>query len=154
MGLQATEQPGAFRQAREQGQRVSADPAVERPFADALDREQQSQRDKFAGPERRLVMLRDVQHPVVYSGKQVGDKVFMGHGGDSGGKSVFGQTLNHCTPGPWPIQVKLAPLVSIVNYIPQTNLLACDELNPRPISFFFNIQCFYVSKPYFLESLY
>ncbi len=52
MGLQAAEEPGAFRQAREPSQMVLANPEVEGPLGHALDRVQQPERDEFAGPER------------------------------------------------------------------------------------------------------
>lgn len=65
MGLQAAEEPGAFRQARKQGSVVLANPAIKGPLAHALDCEQHPQGNEFAGPERRLGMLGEVQHPIV-----------------------------------------------------------------------------------------
>ena len=65
---------------------------VDQLDAVAVHDAQQPKRDKFAGLERRLGMLGDVQRPVVYSAEQADDKVFVGHGEDSDGKSVFGQT--------------------------------------------------------------
>jgi hypothetical protein len=44
---------------------------------------------QLARPKRRLAVVRDVFHAVVYPAKQVDDKVFGGHGGGSWGDGVF-----------------------------------------------------------------
>lgn len=93
MGFHATAEPDAYRQAREQDRVALADPAVKARSPHPLDREQPPWRHEFAGPERRLGMLVEVRHPVIDSAKQIDDKVFMGHGGNSVGNNVFSPIL-------------------------------------------------------------
>ena len=77
---QPPEQAGALRQAREAVGEVPFQPAVEGLLAHVLDGEEYADGDDLAGPKRRLAVVGDVFHAVVYPAEQISDKVFGGHG--------------------------------------------------------------------------
>src|SRR5215210_7731353 len=79
MRLKQAEQARPLRQSREQGLKVTLEPAVEGAITDAFDGKDEGQRDDLARMELGLAVFRHLAHPVIYPAEEFGDKVLRGH---------------------------------------------------------------------------
>jgi|WetSurMetagenome_2_1015567.scaffolds.fasta_scaffold88795_2 hypothetical protein len=75
MPLEPAQQAGAVRQLRKQQWAILAQPAVKRPITHAFDGKQKGHCHNFARVEHRLRMLGYVAQGIIYSTKQLGDKI-------------------------------------------------------------------------------
>ena len=80
MGVKQAEQTSAFRHRGEQRQVISVQPSVKSSIAHAFDGEQQRQRHYLAWVKIGLAMFTSVKHLVIYSTKQLCDKIGRSHG--------------------------------------------------------------------------
>jgi len=81
MGIEQPKQTSAHGQLGKQLPVVSLQPAIKGAIAHPFEGEQNGQRDHFAGIETGLGMLLRIWHLVIYTAKQVNDKMLGSHKG-------------------------------------------------------------------------
>jgi hypothetical protein len=79
VGVEQSKQASAIRQFRKQMPVVTLQPTIESPIAHPFEGKQARNGDHFTGIESSLGMLLCILHLVIYSAKQMDDKIFDSH---------------------------------------------------------------------------